>query len=64
MEIVFNKLSDAGNGANKLKPQKQAASTWAQRQRYKNYQKSLKKYAAEIAEIQKSWPGWLPKMEI
>ncbi|MFA6247275.1 MAG: hypothetical protein WC615_10055 [Mucilaginibacter sp.] len=33
-------------------------------QRYRGYQTACNKYRAEIAEIQKYIPGWLPPFEL
>lgn len=48
----------------KQKTGKLELSTKELTQRYQGYQTACNKYRAEIAEIQKYIPGWLPPFEL
>ncbi len=58
MQLVHNALNDKKPV---VRTEKTKVSSWARQASFKAYKKALQKYAAEIAEIQKEVPGWLPK---
>ena len=58
---IDTKAAEAPNEVKATKRTRPSRSEFAKQMSYKLYKKACKKYAKEIAEIQETIPGWMPR---
>lgn len=52
---------EAAKPVKKLTPKQERAEQFAREMAYKGYKRACRMFAAEIKEIQKYFPGWVPE---